>query len=79
MPVHVRIVTPRKIAFGKHVATDRVVDVVTHVRDAVSDAHDLPFESLGEVLARVPEDAVADFPGQIESLSLELEHFDHSK
>ena len=49
----------RQLLAREDPVADRVVDVVVDVRDAVDDAHDLPFERVGLALAGVREDAVA--------------------
>ena len=56
----------RQVVFAEEAEADGVVDVVVDVRDAVDDAHDLPFERLRLPIARVREDPVADLAGQVE-------------
>ena len=68
----------------------RIVDVVIDVGDDVGDAGDLPFDRAGAVLGigadrhaalplRVPRDAVAHFPRQVEPLAVVLEHVDDAQ
>ena len=57
-----------KVALGQEPVPERVVDVVVDVGDAVDDANNLALVRRRLTLARVSEDALADFPGQVELL-----------
>ncbi len=55
----------------------RVVDVVVDVGDAVDQLDDPPLQRRRPVGAGVVEDAVAHLLGQVQALSVALEHLDH--
>ena len=80
----------RQIRLLQQPRPHRVVDVVIHVGDDVGDARDLPFDGAGAMLRiganrhaalplRVPRDAVAHFPRQVEALAVVLQHVDDAQ
>ena len=74
-----RIDERRQIACLKHTRTQTVVVVVAKVGNAVSNAHDTPFECLRQVLSRVIDDAVLDLKGQIKTRAIALQILDDAQ
>ena len=60
--------SPRKVVGRGQAPTDRVVDVVVDVGDAIDKPYDLALQCLWLSLTRVGEDAVAYLRGQVQLL-----------
>ena len=80
----------RQVLLAQQSRPHRIVDVVIHVGDDVGDARDLPFDRAGAMLGigadrhaalplRVPRDAVAHFPRQVQPGAIVLEHVDDAE
>src|SRR5438105_8454409 len=69
----------RQVVGREHAGTNRVVDVVVDVGNAIDDAEDLPFLGHGLVRAGVLEDAVAHLFCEIETAAVALERLDDAQ
>ena len=69
----------RNIAFRQNPRTNRIVDVVIDIRNAVGRAHDLPLERLGNSRSRVPEDRHAHLIGKVQPVAVAFEFIHHAK
>ncbi len=63
----------------EHAGTDRVVDVVVDVRDAVDELHDPSLERGGRGRSRVVQDAVPDLVRQIQPAAVALQVLDDTQ
>lgn len=59
--------------------TNRIVDVVIDIRNAVRRSHDLPLERLGDPRPCVSENRHAHLVGEIQSVAVALELIYHAK
>ena len=70
---------PRNVAFGQNPRTDRIVDVVINIRNAVGCTHDLPLKRFRDPRPRVPEDRHAHLIGKVQPVAVALELIYHAK
>ena len=70
---------PRNIAFRQNPRTNRIVNVVVDVRNAVGRAHDLPLERLGDPRPCVSENRHAHLIGKVQPVAIALELIHHAK
>jgi hypothetical protein len=69
----------RQLGRFQDAGTNRVVDVVIDVRNAIDDPDDLPLERFGLGVARVLQDPVTDFPGEVEPATVAFEEVDDAQ
>ena len=64
--------------FGDDAGTQRIINIVINVGNAVGKAHQAPFESGGFFSLGVAENPVAHLRGQVQASALFFEFFDHT-